>query len=516
MQILINNNQWMEFSGIDEHTEMLLLREFSVRTPQARYLDGSWDGWFRKYYQARQAMSRKFLPEVEALLNKHGIPYDVIDQRMDPGTPIDPALVKPDMLSGITLYDYQVEAVRAMCRNEFGIVSAVTGSGKTEILAAIASLSDRPVVIIADIKVVIKQIKERLELRDIEDDIGLFYAGKRPNGNRVVVGSIQSLMTPKKHDRRYKDPEKQKQVFRTRMRGAREFQKIVREAGMLLIDEVDKGSGKHYKELFFNHFTGPRVFGFSGTPFDKSKPVENMVLRERVGPIIYEIGRDAVQKRGRIIPIKFIMFAFGEGGNPQDKTAFDIAEKEIITDNVDLHDFVLGIVRSFPDERTLILVDTQEIQVLGKVLEQVIPGSKFIYGLTTGGARDKAIKAFESGELRCLIGSKILKRGLDLIGGAENVIIIGGGFKESNFDQMIGRAVRRNSRGWARVFAFYYRNNFYLYKHSREQLKTVVNMGYETQVVFRDGTIDGGDLVRRKFRLPWARKPARGRHKARS
>ena len=72
----------------------------------------------------------------------------------------------------------------------------------------------------------------------------------------------------------------------------------------------------------------------------------------------------------------------------------------------------------------------------------------------------------------------------------------------SNFDQKIGRAVRLNSRGWARVFNFYFRTNKYLYEHSRKQLKALVDMGYDSKVVFKHATVDGAKFVKSRFRRP--------------
>ena len=378
-----------------------------------------------------------------------------------------------------------------------------TVTHNTELMAAIAGVYGKTTVIIADIRVVIEQIKERLELRDVagDDGIGLFYGGATPSGQKIIVGSIQSLTTPPVSLNRISP-----KIYKARMKRARLFQEIVKRAGLLMVDECDKAVSKPYKQLFKFHFKGRYKFGFSATPFDPDKPVENLVLREHLGPIISEIGRDEVQETGRIIPIKFYMMAEGEDGDKNDARTFDIAEREIIVDNDKFHSRVAKIVSAFPDDGTLILIDTTNVEDLGFKLEQKIPGSKFIYGKTSKSQRNKAIEQFEKRELKCLIGGKILKRGLDLRGGAENLIIIGGGKLYSNFDQKIGRAVRCNARGKARVFSFYFVNNKYLYLHSRKQLKALVGMGYYSEVVFSDARISGEDLIKARFRRPKPKK----------
>jgi superfamily II DNA or RNA helicase len=380
-----------------------------------------------------------------------------------------------------------------------------------------------------------------------------------PDGNLVIVGSIQSLTSPKRMERKdisitskqaikkgrkwaesgkgldffpeplenalYEDPSavnkltgkflqllkehciseewsRIKKAQSTRAGHALEIQDHVKDCDMLLVDEADLAVGKQYSKLFKGHFTGRRKYGFSGTPFDKDKPVQNLMLRENLGGIISHVPRSEVQKVGRIIPVKFYMIGVGEDGDKTDSRAYDIAMKEEIIENQDFHQLVANIQGSFPDDGTLILVDTSPIGPLGVSLEELIPNSKFIYGGTPKPERRKFIKLFEERQLKCLIGSKILKRGLDLEGGVENLIIIGGGQKWSEFDQKVGRAVRINKKGWARVFGFFFLNNKYLYKHSRENLKAIVEMGYEAKVVVGGNEIDGKKLIKSRFRFP--------------
>ncbi len=192
----------------------------------------------------------------------------------------------------------------------------------------------------------------------------------------------------------------------------------------------------------------------------------------------------------------------GEDGHKDDKTTFDIAEREQMIDNAEFHARVAKIVSAFPSDNTLILVDTLNVEDLGFALEKVIPDSVFIYGKTPKTARRKHLKDFEDRKLKCLIGGKILKRGLDIKGGIDNLIICGGGRLWSDYEQKVGRALRVNERGWARVFGFLFLNNHYLYKHGRDQLKAIVSMQYKSSVVFDDMTVDGEQFVRSRFRKP--------------
>jgi len=105
-------------------------------------------------------------------------------------------------------------------------------------------------------------------------------------------------------------------------------------------------------------------------------------------------------------------------------------------------------------------------------------------------------------EIQVLIGGKIAKRGLDLKGGCETLILAAGGKLKSDINQKIGRGVRVNRRGKVQVYDFLFYGNFYLYGHSRRRLKAVVEMGYPATVVFKDGTVDAKDFIASRFRRP--------------
>lgn len=494
----IIDNDWIYLDQVTIGIEPRLVEYFSVKHPRAHFIDTmqqSWDGVYRKYDVKKQRLARSLLQELKLMCEKYDIPLEIKDER-PPVSPVDASVVGTDWLAGISLEQYQIDSIQITASEEVGIFKLPTGAGKTELIAGIAKLYNCTTVIIAEQRVVIEQIKQRLQLRDLFD-VGLFYGGETPNGQKIVVGSIQSLATPAESYRR-KNPE----AYAQRLKHAKQFQAIAKNAELLMVDEVDRAVSKHYRNLFKFHFNGRRKYGFSATPFDAKKPVQNLVLKEHIGSIIYEVDRSSVQALGRIIPPRFYMLAVGEDGNKNDKTAFDIAEREQLIDNVTFYERIHKIVNAFPNDSTLILVDTLNVEDLGTALEKQIPGSKFIFGKTPNSVRRSCLADFEARKLKCLIGGKILKRGLDLKGGVDNLIICGGGQLWSDLEQKIGRALRVNERKWSRVFSFLFLNNYYLYRHGREQLKAIVSMGYPIKVVYNDVTVDGEKLVANRFRKP--------------
>jgi superfamily II DNA or RNA helicase len=522
MRAIINDNHWLWFDNITVAEEEILWENFSIQSPGSDYIDpsqrGMWDGIFRKYNRSKQRMARPLLSMLRGVCDEHDLPLVVKDNRAKwDYKPLNPSQITPDFLPGITLDVHQVRAIRAACKAECGIIDVPTGGGKGEIICGICKAIDCPTIIIADQTVVIDQLKARLELREIDSEIGLFYAGQRPNGEQIVVGSIQSLQSPSKTpavpERKISESEEKFQArmekwdqqfkaYKTRKKNAKYLQAYAKTAEMILVDECDKSVSDPWKKLFRHWFKGRRRYGFSGTPFDDDKPVEGLVMQEHLGSVIARETRRNLEKIGRIIPCEYWMLGFGLEGSIKESSAYDIARSEYMIENPKFHRIISAVCNNYEGDGTLVLVDSIP---LGENLERTIIESglraHFIYGKTSQRRRNELLRAFERREYDVLIGGKIINRGLDLAGGCENLIVATGGKLQSDFIQKIGRALRHNKMGRSRVFDFYFRCNRYLYSHSKARLKAMIKAGYRTVVVFPGGSIDGAQLVKNRFQI---------------
>jgi len=433
-------------------------------------------------------------------------------------------------------------------------------SHNTEIICGIVKLYDCSCVIITEQTVVLNQIVNRLQIRKVAEKVDKFCHGFLPTGKKIMVGSLQSLFVaakPKKakvtltrhqvfsrllkmveredenltkvlpsalievmtrnpenimklkgtyyelaHNY-FRDQEYDKRLkwHSTRHGNADIIREAVSTCDMICVDEADLASTTQYSKLFRTVFNGRRRYGFSGTFNDPGRPIQNLFIKENLGSIIHEVPRQEVQGRGRIIPVRPVFIVVGRDGDKEDRRAYDIAMREEIIENEVLHSKIKTIVDSFPKDKTLILLDTSPIGELGEALRDKISGSRFLWNKSSKSERDECLKLFESGELMCLIGGKIFQRGLDILGGVDNLIVVGGGKQRSNINQMVGRAVRRNARGWARVFLFFFLNNKYLYHHSRENIKAVIDMGYNPKICVGNVVLDGVKFVKSRFRI---------------
>lgn len=523
MIAVIGDNQWICMDHITDSEENILWNEFSVARP-GTYIDpsqmGLWDGIYRKYNRGQHRLARPLLSMLRGVCTKHGLPLVVNDRREPWGySPLPVDEINSDFLPNITLEQYQVDCIRKATLVETGVIDVPTGGGKGELIAGLVKAIQCPTIILADQRIVVKQLKERIELRDVAD-VGMFYAGARPNGEMVVVGSIQSLSPPTKPPElptkiaEESEADFQKRMnkwdirfksFKTRKANAKELLKYARNAEMVIVDECDKATSDPWKNFFRHYFRGRRRYGFSGTPEDSAKPVEAMVMREHLGSIIFRESRKHLTDLGRIIPCEYFMLNYAPSGGIHEASAYDIAYNEHMSDSVLFHQTVARLAKRCKKEEgdgTLVLVDRE---VLGYRLEEAVNAiglkAKFIFGKTTQRNRDEALRAFEARELDVLIGGKIINRGMDLKGGCESLILACGGKLGSDFIQKIGRALRRNRRGKSKIYDFYFRCNRYLYDHSKARLKVMIKAGYPTTVVFPGGSISGAELVRSRFQI---------------
>ncbi len=252
----ITDNQWIHFTNLTTVEDDILWVAFSVTKPGI-YIDpaqrGNWDGIYRKYNRGQQRMARPLLSMLRGVCAKRNLPLVVRDKRPPwPYAVLPPEQVTADFLPGLTLDDWQVQAIRKGLVTECMIFDVPTGGGKSELIAGLCKGIACPTIILADQRIVVKQLKERLELRDVADAIGLFYAGKRPNGELIVVGSIQSLMAParvpaipvKKTDeedaaftKRMTAWDRKYKAYKTRRANAKTLQQYARKAEMIIVDE---------------------------------------------------------------------------------------------------------------------------------------------------------------------------------------------------------------------------------------------------------------------------------------
>jgi superfamily II DNA or RNA helicase len=151
--------------------------------------NGSTPAKLRYYKQDNGALilPRGFIRHLIGMAKREGIEYRVHDHR----------LVKDPIAFDFTgnLKPFQHDAVNDLLKNDFGTLSAPTGSGKTVIALAMIAERQQPALIIVHTKELLNQWADRIsQFLDIpKAEIGIIGNGKKKLGEKITVAIVNSV-----------------------------------------------------------------------------------------------------------------------------------------------------------------------------------------------------------------------------------------------------------------------------------------------------------------------------------
>ena len=115
-------------------------------------------------------------------------------------------------------------------------------------------------------------------------------------------------------------------------------------------------------------------------------------------------------------------------------------------------------------------------------MEQLIPGSKFIYGEDTAVARDEVIKLLQSSDqCVCIVQQKLISAGINVF--IHNMINAMGGKADHDVIQRMGRGLRNaEDKEQLNYFDFVFNINDYLLDHSHHRIKVLEREGHQVTI----------------------------------
>lgn len=173
-------------------------------------------------FHGTQVFYSGLLQRARELLDAAQVEYEVVHEVEDPPQgPLPSPEEIANCLPGITLHDHQIKGVQKALVTKRGIIDAATGSGKTEIILAIAKLlGHKTLVLVTGLKGMATVVR-RCKKYGIE--AGEFFADQRDLSKQITVAVDDSL-------------------FNAVKRGSREFRKFAkRDCQILMLDECLQG-----------------------------------------------------------------------------------------------------------------------------------------------------------------------------------------------------------------------------------------------------------------------------------
>jgi len=183
--------------------------------------------------------------------------------------------------STISLYEHQQHTLEASNKNDFGVIVAPPGTGKTIIGLKIIAEKRQPALILVHRKHLADQWIERIQtfLGIPKHKIGLIAQGKVKPGNEITVGMIQSVG---------KAIEKN------------ENSDLLNSFGTIIVDECHHVPAETYISIF-SRLQCYYIYGLTATPFRKYN--DGKLIFVYLGDIISEVKSHEIanQKKATII-----------------------------------------------------------------------------------------------------------------------------------------------------------------------------------------------------------------------
>lgn len=330
----------------------------------------------------------------------------------------------PDL--GVTPHEWQVNAVTAAIKAGRGGIVAPTGSGKSLVIALIASrLKVKTLVVVPTLEIK-KQLQEAL---------------KTFNVRRVTVENIDSAEL--RRNGRY---------------------------DCLIIDECHHVAANTYQKLNKIHWTNIYYRFFLTATWGRNDTNEQLLFEGIAGEVIYKLSYKEAISKGYIVPIEAYYIDL-----PKQKTeahTWREVYSELVVNNAKRNTIIGKLLEALESSNTSTLCLVKEIRQ-GHIL-QMITGCYFTHG--EDDSTREHIQEFNNKETPVLIATTgIMGEGVDSKP-CEYVIVAGLGKSKSAFMQICGRAVRvYPGKETAKVIIFRDTSHKFTVRHFNAQRKILLD-----------------------------------------
>jgi superfamily II DNA or RNA helicase len=402
-----------------------------------------------------------------------------------------------ELSEDIEFRSYQAAATTTAIFSGFrGVVRAATGSGKTLISAAIcgAMLPKRSVIMIHG-RELVSQTYKTLTTYLGKETVGVISTDEF-NPKAITIASIDTFSF-------YMGKLPVNQKTRVPIMDPKEFERLAdkfanyleNEIDMLVFDEVHHGSADTWQAIGKYSKAYYRV-GLSGTPL-KQDVLSDMLMMSLVGPVIFDLNAPWLQREGYLAEARLEIRTLDYTTPKTRGLKWQDAKKKLLVENTERTAHIAGDIAqdiSAPETRLLVLTGNsvdiaenleEELIALARPLTRKLGYRPFVMitGKTNPRKVSKAFKDLRTGDVRCVITTKLADEGID-VPNINLLYLVGGGKAYVSTVQRIGRGLRVKDGGEELLVVDYFtRGNKYLEKHDRKRLKT-----YEEEAFFKEVT----------------------------
>jgi len=437
-KILIKDEVNVTLQGLDLTTRKNLVKKFSFELPYARHLPavrlGRWDGKV-SFFTLGGSSYINLLPDILTYLDQQGYEFELIDQR-DYRREFAFEKVAEDSYSHktwpaghsdagqpIKLRDYQVDVINNFFANPQCLQEVATGAGKTLITSVLSHRCEpygRTIVIVPNKSLV---TQTEADYKNLGLDVGVYFGDRKEFNKTHTICTWQSLNN----------------MFKNTKNGVAEvtIQDFLAGVVCIMVDEVHMAKAEVLKTML----TGvmgmiPIRWGLTGTI--PKEPFEFFALRVSLGEVVGKLSASELQDQGVLANCEVNIIQLQDHGEYKEYQK----ELQYLTTNEDRIKYIASVIAEIAETgNTLVLID--RIQA-GKMLEQYIPNSVFISGVTKDVARKEQYDEVAVNDNKTIIATYgIAAVGIN-VPRLFNVVLIEPGKSFVRVIQSIGRGLRKS------------------------------------------------------------------------
>ena len=465
------------YSNLSENTDERIISElekrFTVKHPNywfsPQFRAKVWDGktHFLKIPSLKFPSGLLFI--IEEYCKEINTEYKITDLRGEiPNNNL--ALIDEFFLKGIELYDYQMVAINKAITTERGVLELPTGSGKTEIAAAIIKALSLKTLFIVHTKDLLYQTIDRFKLRLERDDIGIIGDGKFETEHDIVVSTVQTLnkkLFPGKSEKG------------KRKKADKKIKEFLNQFQVMFQDECHHSSSASFSKIGMFMHNAIYRYGLSGTALRRDI-LSNMRVMAITGASIYQLKTTKLIDSGYLSDIEVKIIDNPEIIDKEEKGWQEIYRVGIVQSEARNQKIVDRIEKMY-EQKKKIMVLVKHIEH-GEILQRMLTDESdipaiFIWGAHESEEREKIKNEFSVNGDFVLIASPIYDEGIDLP--KINVLIIAsGGKSEWKTIQKIGRGLRKKSDKSQLIVYDFYDHSKFLKEHSQERIMIYEREGF--------------------------------------
>ncbi len=437
-KILIKDEVNVTLQGLDLTTRKTLVKKFSFELPYARHLPavrlGRWDGKV-SFFTLGGSSYINLLPDILTYLDQQGYEFELIDQR-DYRREFAFEKVAEDSYSHktwpaghsdagqpIKLRDYQVDVINNFFANPQCLQEVATGAGKTLITSVLSHRCEpygRTIVIVPNKSLV---TQTEADYKNLGLDVGVYFGDRKEFNKTHTICTWQSLNN----------------LLKNTKSGVAEvtIQDFLAGVVCIMVDEVHMAKAEVLKTML----TGvmgmiPIRWGLTGTI--PKEPFEFFALRVSLGEVVGKLSASELQDQGVLANCEVNIIQLQDHGEYKEYQK----ELQYLTTNEDRIKYIASVIAEIAETgNTLVLID--RIQA-GKMLEQYIPNSVFISGVTKDVDRKEQYDEVAVNDNKTIIATYgIAAVGIN-VPRLFNVVLIEPGKSFVRVIQSIGRGLRKS------------------------------------------------------------------------